>query len=389
MFFQINFSKDKGGGVSLDRRILKYLDFNIIGVVALLIGIGLLMVFSTTRDNTALTHGNQFRMVERQLMAVVIGLVVGFFLLFVDYRISDRMSQLLYGLNLIMLLAVLFVGTESNGAKSWLFGFQPSEFSKIIMIITMGKYLSEKESLSSFYNFIGPFLFLLPPLALILLQPDMGTALVFIFFFFTMLYVAGAPGWKLLVIIFSGILLITIVFLAHHFFGTPMFIKEYQVARLTSFINPERDPKGSGWNVRQAVIAVGSGQFFGKGLFRGSQGRLGYLPENYTDFIFAVLAEEIGFVGTFIVLFLYFTLIWRGFRIGFQAKDKTGSVIATGIVSMLLFHILENVGMNIGIMPITGIPLPFLSFGGSAMIANIVAVSILSNIWARHQKIMF
>lgn len=374
----------------MDRRILKYLDFMILGVVALLICIGLLMVYSTTRDNTALTQGNQFRMVERQLMAVIIGVVIGFFLLFIDYRISDRMSQLLYGLNIIMLVLVLTpLGTATKGAQSWLFGFQPSEISKIIVIITFGKYLSEKESLNSFYNFIGPFLFFLPPLALILLQPDLGTALVFIFFFFTMLYVAGAPGWKVLAIVLAGVVLITIVFLSHHFFNTPLFIKEYQVARLTSFINPERDPKGSGWNVRQAVIAVGSGQFFGKGLFRGSQGRLGYLPENYTDFIFAVLAEETGFVGAFFVLFLYFTLVWRGFRIGFQAKDKTGSIIATGIVSMFLFHILENVGMNIGIMPITGIPLPFLSFGGSAMIANIVAVSILSNIWARHQKIMF
>jgi rod shape determining protein RodA len=374
----------------LDRRILKYLDFTIIGVVASLICIGLLMVYSTTRDNAALTQGHQFKLVERQLISVIIGLVLGFLLLFADYRISDRMSQLLYSLNLVMLILVLTpLGTVRNGAQSWLFGFQPSEFAKIILIITLGKYLSEKESLSSFYNFIGPFLFILPPLVLILLQPDMGTALVFIFFFLTMLYVAGAPGWKISVIILAGVLLLSIVFLAHHFFGTPMFIKEYQVARLTSFINPERDPKGSGWNVRQAVIAVGSGQFFGKGLFRGSQGRLGYLPENYTDFIFAVLGEETGFIGTFIVLFLYFTLIWRGFRIGFQAKDKTGSIIATGVVSMLLFHILENVGMNIGIMPITGIPLPFLSFGGTAMIANIVAISILSNIWARHQKIMF
>jgi rod shape determining protein RodA len=374
----------------LDRRILKYLDFTIIGVVATLICIGLLMVYSTTRDNATLTQGHQFRLVERQLMAVIIGSVIGFLLLFADYRISDRMSQLLYGLNLLILFLVLTpLGTTRNGAQSWLFGFQPAEFAKIILIITLGKYLSEKESLNSFYNFIGPFFFLLPPLILILLQPDLGTALVFIFFFLTMLYVAGAPGWKISAIILAGVFVIVIIFLAHHFFGTPLFIKEYQVARLTSFINPERDPKGSGWNVRQAVIAVGSGQFFGKGLFRGSQGRLGYLPENYTDFIFAVLAEETGFVGTFIVLFLYFTLVWRGFRIGFQAKDKTGSIIATGIVSMFLFHILENVGMNIGIMPITGIPLPFLSFGGSAMIANIVAISILSNIWARHQKIMF
>jgi rod shape determining protein RodA len=204
-----------------------------------------------------------------------------------------------------------------------------------------------------------------------------------------MMYVAGAPGKKLLILILTGVLGIAILFLGHNYLGTPLPIKQYQVNRLTSFINPEKDPHGSGWNVIQAVIAVGSGQFSGKGLFHGTQGRLGYLPENHTDFIFAVLCEELGFVGGFGVLFLYFTLIWRGIRIAFQAKDKTGTLIAVGIVSMFLFHILENVGMNIGLMPITGIPLPFISYGGTSMMANLVATGILVNIWARRQKIMF
>jgi rod shape determining protein RodA len=378
------------GGIVLDRRIFKNLDFTILAVVGCLIFIGLLMVYSTTRDNTAITQGHQFKMVGRQLLSIFIGLIIGFFALFMDYRVSDRMSQLLYGLNIVMLILVLTpLGTEKYGAQSWLFNFQPAELSKIILIITLGKYLSEKESLNSYYNFIGPLLHLLFPLVLILLQPDLGTALVFIFIFFMMLYVAGASGWKIFTIVLVGVLAIVIMFLAHHFFQTPLLIKDYQVDRLTSFINPELDPKRSGYNVRQAVIAVGSGQFFGKGLFRGSQGRLGYLPVAYTDFIFAVLCEEAGFIGGFIVLFLFFTLIWRGFRIAFQAKDKTGSIIATGIVSLFLFHVLENIGMNIGIMPITGIPLPFLSYGGSAMIVNIIAISVLSGIWARHQKIMF
>ena len=379
----------QGGGSILDQRILKNLDFTLLGVVGALIAIGLLMVYSTTRDNTILTHGHQFAVVERQLLSVFIGLVLGFILLFVDYRISDRMAQLFYILMVLLLVAVLFLGSVRNGARSWLFNFQPAELAKIITIITLGKYLAEKESLGSYFNFIGPFLYLALPLGLILLQPDLGTALVFIFFFFTMLYVAGAPGWKIIILVAVGISLVGIMFMAHHFFNTPLLIKEYQVNRLTSFINPDHDPRGSGWNVRQAVIAVGSGQFFGKGLFRGSQGRLGYLPENFTDFIFAVLCEETGFIGSFIVLFLYFTLIWRGFRIAIQAKDKSGNIIATGIVSMFLFHIFENMGMNIGIMPITGIPLPFLSYGGSSMIVNIISISILSGIWARHQKIMF
>lgn len=378
------------GGVAVDRRVLKNLDFTLLAVVGLLVVIGLTMVFSATRANVTLTGGNPLRFVERQLISVLIGAVIGFLMLFFDYRVSDRMSQLLYVLNIIMLILVLTpLGVERNGARSWLLGFQPSEFSKIIIVVTLGKYLSEKESLASFYDFIGPFIFMGIPLVLIMLQPDFGTALVFIFFFLIMLYVAGAPGWKVGVLIGIGMVLITSMFLSHHFFNTPLPIKEYQVARLTSFINPERDPNKTGWNVRQAVIAVGSGQFFGKGLFRGTQGRLGYLPENYTDFIFAVLCEETGFIGAFIVLCLYFTIFWRGIRIAYQAREKTGTLIATGIVSLFLFHVLENVGMNIGVMPITGIPLPFISYGGTSMISSLIGISLLSNIWAHHQKILF
>jgi rod shape determining protein RodA len=375
----------------VDRRILKNLDFTLLAVVGALVIIGVVMILSATHSSANITQTEQFQIIQRQLFAVLIGIVGGFLLLFMDYRISDRMSQLLYiGTALALILVIIpGVGTLRNSARMGLFGFQPSELAKVTIIITFGKYLAEKESLQSFYSFIIPTAFMGLPLILILLQPDMGTALVFIFVFFIMMYAAGAPGWKLLVIIGIGISIVGLLFLGNHFFGTPLPIKGYQLDRLTSFIDPDRDPKGSGWNVRQAVIAVGSGQFFGKGLFRGTQGRLGYLPENYTDFIFAVLCEETGFIGGFIVLILYFTLIWRGIRIALQARDKTGSMIAIGIVSVFLFHVMENVGMNMGVMPITGIPLPFITYGGSSMMANLFSVSLLSSIWARHQKIMF
>ncbi len=374
----------------MDRRHFKNLDFALIAVVGILVVLGLIMIYSATHAKIALNHGDPFSFVKKQAIAVVIGVLAMALLLFFDYRVSDRLSQFLYGLNLVMLALVLTpLGRSGNGAQSWLFGVQPSEFAKVILIITLGKYLSEKESLSSFYNFVFPFLHVGLPLLLILMQPDLGTALVFIFITFLMMYTAGAPGWKLMVLVFIGVVGLTTMFLGHHFFNMPLPIKQYQVNRLTSFINPERDPRGSGWNVRQAVIAVGSGQFFGKGLFRGTQGRLGYLPENHTDFIFAVLCEELGFVGGFGVLCLFFTLVWRGIRISYQARDKTGSIIGVGIVAMFLFHILENVGMNMGIMPITGIPLPFITSGGSSMIANLIAVGLLLNIWARRQKIMF
>ncbi len=374
----------------MDRRLLKNLDYSLLAIVVLLILVGLMMVYSATHAKIGLTHGDPFAFVKKQSVALLIGTLVMFGLLFFDYRISDRMAQLLYGFNILLLILVLTpLGSTRNGAQSWLFGIQPSEFAKVIMIVTFGKFLAERESLSSFYSFIMPFCFVGAPLLLILMQPDLGTALVFIFIMLLMMYTAGAPGWKLLSLILIGVAAVALLFVSHHFFDTPLPVKEYQVARLTSFLDPERDPQGSGWNVRQAVIAVGSGQFFGKGLFRGTQGRLGYLPENHTDFIFAVLCEELGFVGGFGVLFLFFTLIWRGIRIGYQARDKTGTIIAVGIVSMFLFHVFENIGMNMGIMPITGIPLPFISSGGSSMVANLAAIGILINIWARRQKIMF
>lgn len=373
----------------MNQRILKNFDFRLFAVVITLVIAGLFMVYSTTYDRVSLVHNDGFFFVKKQLIAVVVGLV-GFALMFAfDYRIPDEMAKILYSVNIFMLAMVLFFGHEVNGAKSWIFGMQPAEFSKIILVVLFGQYLSQRESLDSYFDLIGPCLFMGLPILLIMLQPDLGTVLVFIFFTLVMLYMAGMPGRKLVLLLLIVAVLISGVFLSHHFFGTPLPIKEYQINRLTSFLNPERDPQGSGWNVIQAIIAVGSGQFFGKGYLQGTQGRLGYLPENHTDFIYAILCEELGFIGGFFVLLLYLLLIWRGLKIAMQARDKEGSLMAVGIVSMIFFHVFENVGMNIGIMPITGIPLPFISAGGSSMIANLIGVGILLNIWARRSSSLF
>lgn len=377
----------------LERRLVKNLDFLLLGVVLVLVVIGLLTIFSATRANTAINNGNPYLFVEKQFVSVIIGLVGMVLLIGLDYRLSDLAYRLIYGVNILLLVAVIFFGTEVNGAKSWLnlgfYSLQPSEFAKLAVILTLAKHLSEKEKLSSIWDLWSPFLHILPPLILILLQPDFGTALVFVFIFFVMLYMAGTNGRLLLGIILSGILLVTLLFVSHHFFDTPLPLKDYQIKRLTSFINPDADPRGAGWNVNQAKIAVGSGRFFGKGLFQNTQGRLGFLPENHTDFIFAVFCEEWGFIGGFILLGLFFCLIWRSLRIAVQAKERCGSLIAIGIMAMFTFHVLENVGMNMSIMPITGIPLPFISSGGSSMMANLFAVGYLENIWARRQKILF
>ena len=377
-----------------DKKTFKNIDYYLLISVFLLVIIGLVMVYSATRNNYDLTGGDPYAVVKKQLVAVAIGVVGMIMIMFSDYRLPDLMYQILYGLNVVLLLLVLSpLGTEVKGAKSWLnlggFSLQPSEFAKLLMILTLAKHLAEKEEAETFWELWSPFVHIAVPLVLILLQPDLGTTLVFIFFFFAMLYIAGYSRRFLLGIILSGVLALVLLFVGHYFFGTPLPFKEYQIQRMMIFLNPDRDPTGSGWNVRQAIIAVGSGRFFGKGLFQGTQGRLGFLPESHNDFIFAILCEELGFIGAFLTLILFFTLIWRCLVIIQQAKDKNGVLVAAGIMAMFLFHILENIGMNIGIMPITGIPLPFISSGGSSMITNLLAIGFLENIWIRRQKLLF
>jgi rod shape determining protein RodA len=213
--------------------------------------------------------------------------------------------------------------------------------------------------------------------------------MVFVFFFFVMLYMAGLKIRYFIWILAVILILVAAMVVAHYIFGAPLPIKDYQINRLLVFIDPDRDPAGGGWSVRQAVIAVGSGRFFGKGLFQNTQGQLGFLPEKHTDFIFGVFCEEWGFFGAFILLGFYFFLIWRSLRIAQLAKEKYGTLVAVGIMAVFLVHVLENIGMNMRIMPVTGIPLPFISYGGSAMTVNIIFIGLLESIWVRKQKILF
>ncbi len=355
--------------------------------------VGLLMIYSATHANTALNFGDPYFFVKKQLASVVFGLAGIILVLFLDYRLSDLAAQILYVFNLLFLALVLVFGERIGGAKAWLhlgfFSVQPAEFAKLFVIFTLAKLLAENENLNTFKGLFLAIIHVLPSLVLILLQPDLGTAMVYVFIFFVMLFMAGVRIRYLLGLILLGVGLLGAMWCAHYYFDFPFFFKDYQINRLLIFLNPDRDPTGAGWNVRQAVIAVGSGRFFGKGLFQNTQGQLGFLPENHTDFIFAVFCEEWGFVGGFILLAMFFFLIWRSLRIAQHAKDKYGTLIASGIMAMFLFHILENVGMNIGIMPVTGIPLPFISYGGSAMTNNLLCIGCLQSIWVRRQKILF
>ena len=247
-----------------------------------------------------------------------------------------------------------------------------------------------KEKLKNLAGILKSGLYAFIPFILIILQNDLGTALVILFIYLVMLYAAGGNK-KIMLLIFGGSFLLIIILLASHFlFETPLpLIKEYQLNRLIVFVNPDIDPQGAGYNILQSKIALGSGKIFGKGLFSGTQNQLNFLPEKHTDFIFSVIGEEFGFIGISVVLTLYLFLFLNMIKVAVNARDDFGKLVVTGIIAFLFFHVFQNSGMTMGVMPITGIPLPFISYGGSAMLSNMIAIGIIININVRKKKIMF
>ena len=367
----------------LDRRLLRNLDYVLIVVTLLIVVISLIIIGSATHVNTP--SEDRYWYVQRQGLFAVLNFIAIFVFLHFDYNSLEKYSKYFYGINLVMLLAVMFVGQSALGAQRWIqlgpINLQPSEFSKLIMIITLASILDKRyKQLNTWRDILPVFIYVGIPFLLVLKQPDLGTSLVFLAILFGMTYVAGISSRHLMAIFGAGLVVMPIFW---------HFLKEYQKKRLTVFIDPNVDPLGSGYHIIQSKIAIGSGMLFGKGLFSGTQSQLNFLPENHTDFIFAVIGEELGFVGALVILLLYFVLLYRGSKIAAEAKDNYGMLLATGITSMLTFHILVNVGMTAGIMPVTGIPLPLMSYGVSSLTTNLLCIGILLNIYMRRQKIMF
>jgi len=367
----------------LSRRLLRNLDFITIATVSLIIVISLIIIGSATHINTP--GDERYWFVERQGLFALINVVLIFLVLNFDYKMLSKCANTLYMVNLIMLLAVMFIGQSALGAQRWIqlgpISIQPSEFSKLIMIIALADILDKKSGrLHSFQDLIPIFLYVGIPFLLVLKQPDLGTSLVFLAILFGMIFVAGIRTKHLMMIFGAAAAFMPIFW---------HFLKDYQKQRLTVFIDPNVDPLGSGYHIIQSKIAIGSGMLFGKGLFAGTQSQLNFLPENHTDFIFAVIGEELGVIGATFILLLYFVLLYRGIKIAGSARDNFGTLLATGITSMLAFHVLVNVGMTAGIMPVTGIPLPLMSYGVSSLTTNLVSIGILLNIYMRRQKIMF
>ena len=368
---------------SESKRILRRIDFALLLSAIAIVIYGLVIISSATHINTP--GEERFWFVQRQgLFAVINGVLALLFMNF-DYRGLQQYGHGLYIFNLIMLLAVMLFGHAALGAQRWIqlgpISIQPSEFSKLIMIICLAAVLEERMGrLNSVQNLLPVAIYTVIPFILVLKQPDLGTSLVFMAIFFGMIIACGIP-WKFL----TGITVAAIA----AFPVLWQFLKDYQKMRIMVFIDPNVDPLGSGYHIIQSKIAIGSGMLFGKGLFEGTQSQLNFLPENHTDFIFAVVGEELGFVGAVVLLLLYLIVLWRGIMIARDAADVFGRLLAVGITSMLAFHVLVNVGMTTGIMPVTGIPLPLMSYGISSLTTNILAIAILLNIHMHKQKFIF
>ncbi len=374
----------------LERRYLKNLDFNLILLVLAIMGIGLMAIGSATNG---LIPDDPFSYVKKQALWIVLGAVAAFIVLTIDYTDFMRFSNILYGLNLALLALVVVAGNSSKGSQRWIgvgpLEIQPSEIAKIVVILTLASYLASREGrIRSWFDLIPALLHMGVPAALVLLQPDLGTSLVFVAILFGMIFMAGV-SWTYLVVLGGAGLGAVVSVILLQLNGVITVLKDYQLNRLIVFLNPEYDRWGAGWHIFQSKIALGSGGVLGKGLFAGTQNQRHFLPEQHTDFIFSVIGEEAGLVGTILVLLLFFMLLWRGMQIANSAKDVYGTLVVTGIVSMWLFQLFINIGMTMGTMPITGLPLPFVSYGGSSLLTNAVGVGLILNVYMRRQKILF
>jgi rod shape determining protein RodA len=352
-----------------------------IGAILLAL-IGVLIIFSTNLKASSVASAADVR---NQIIFLVIALSVFFGVAWIDYRAWAKMTRPLYIIMLASLLVVEFLGKTALGATRWInlgfFQFQPSELAKLVLIIVFAKFFSDHyDKLEDPRQILLSLAYLVVPLALVLAQPDLGTGMVLVVIWLAMAAVSRMPKRYLLALVVIGLVLAPV---GMH------FLKPYQKARLETFLEPTANPLGSGYNVVQSTIAVGSGQLLGRGLAAGSQSQLNFLPSQHTDFIFAVLAEKMGFVGGIILLVLFAALLGRAMIVTYRSQDRFGLFLGVGIVAMLTFHILVNIGMNMGIMPVTGIPLPFVSYGGTSLLISLAAVGLLESVSIRRQKIQF
>lgn len=395
-------------------------DLQLLAVVLILSGIGILAVYSATQTDQAVLEG----LWRKQVLSLAIGLAALIVAIAVPYRYLEAFAWPLYGLSLLLLILVL-LGPKHMNTHRWIrLGgqmFQPSEIAKVATVFALAKLIGRKDmSQSGFLGILLPIAVTIVPMGLVLIEPDLGTSMAFGALFIAMIFWQGYPVKNILYllspvlsmvavfsmpswIIFMILLLLSFwlfrmkfkhaswIFVLNTVIGsiTPILwqgLKDYQKMRIMIFLNPGIDPRGSGWHVLQSKIAIGSGGFLGKGFLEGTQKKLSFLPEQHTDFIFATFSEEFGFIGSLILLLLFFWLVYRGLMIARQARNRFAGLAAIGVLAILGYHVILNIGMALGILPVTGIPLPFLSYGGSALIMNLMMVGLMLNIGLRRYE---
>jgi rod shape determining protein RodA len=360
----------------LDRRLFTNFDWTLMGLVLLISAIGVLNIYSASASYKVL--GAPYAL--KQFYWILTGLALVVMVCSVDYHLLEDIAYWVYGVVLVLLVVVLVAGKTSMGATRWLrLGFisiQPSEPMKIVIIMTFARFFASFPVLQKLtLRDLGyPLLLLGIPALFIMKQPDLGTAILVILVACSMMLYVGVR-WTTLVSVFMAAL--PIVYLGWH------YLRDYQKERILNFLDPERDPLGSGYHIIQSKIAVGSGGISGKGFLHGTQAQLRFLPEQHTDFAFSVFSEEWGFVGCLVVLTIYLLLILWGLQIAGRCNDRFGSLMAVGVTAMLFWHIVINIGMVIGLFPVVGVPLPFFSYGGTSMVTSMMGVGILLNISMR------
>ena len=436
----------------MKNKILAMFDYLLILVVLILVALGVLFIYSSSINSEGVSVTNEY---IKQIIWASIGFVIMIFVTLYDFRKTESFTPYLYVFLILLLVYTRIFGRYVNGAKSWIgigeFGVQPSEFGKIFFILFLARFLDESKNMNQFKRFIYAIGILLLPMGLILIQPDLGTASVYIPIFLTMCFIAGIPikyilyvlafgiltvfftvipvwnmeiaekplvfisvltNLKLRALLISSVLLITLLgYVVRRYFHGPKyiywitlvfsviclslifsmvlgkFLKDYQIKRLIIFMNPNKDRLGAGWNIIQSKVAIGAGGMTGQGYLQGTQSHYRFLPQQSTDFIFSILSEELGFIGGIFVFSLYFVILLKILYIIRKCINRYGSYICAGIFGMFSFHFFVNVGMVMGIMPITGIPLLFLSYGGSSLLTAMTCIGLVMNINCRKSEL--
>lgn len=361
----------------IDRRFIKHFDWGLFGLTFLIVFLGLLTLYSAVTSSTA---GPQEILYFKQLAWYCIGLAAMIFSLFINYKVLDRWAPVIYVMCMLLLLYVLLFGKYVAGARRWIMlgpvSIQPSELAKIAVIIILARYYSKHANIGglNLRELFIPFVLAIIPFILIVKQPDLGTGMIVFLIAGSMTIFVKIERRSLLCIITSCTIVVPLVW---------FFLKGYQKQRILTFLNPELDPLGAGYHVIQSKIAIGSGMISGKGFLKGTQNALAFLPEQHTDFIFSVLAEEWGFVGAFILLCLFLIFIIWGLNIAYRCREPFGTIIAVGVTAMIFWQVSINIAMTMGLMPIVGVTLPFISYGGSSVITTMICVGLLLNISMR------